>query len=104
MLDCLLVWIVWPVSADWYREAVPSEYRRESRPKPATLDVDISDTGERLLRLVGSFPKAMLVLGEVAENLCVWRGCPTRMSGADVQHGLFRRFACPLQADGWTIL
>ena len=58
------------------------------------LDVDIADTGERLLRLIGSFPKARPVLGEVAENLCVRRGCPTRMSGADVRHGLFRRFTC----------
>ena len=62
--------------------------------KPATLGVDIVDTGERLLRLVGSFPKARSVLGEVAENLCVRRGCPARMSGADVRHGLFRRFSC----------
>ena len=69
-------------------------YRRESRPKPATLDVDIADTGERLLRLVGSFPKARLVLGEVAENLCVRFGCPVRMSGMDIRHGLFRRIAC----------
>ena len=37
--------------------------------------MDIADTGETLLRLVGSFPKARLVLREVA--------------GADV-----RRFAC----------
>ena len=28
-------------------------------------------TEERLLRLVGSFPEAMLVLGEATENLCV---------------------------------
>ena len=46
---------------------------RESHPKPATLDVDTTDTEEGLLRLVGSFPKAKLVLGEVAENLCVRR-------------------------------
>ena len=59
----------------------------ESRPEPATLDVDIADTGERLLRLVGSFPKTRPVLGEVAENLCVRRGCPKWMSDADVRHG-----------------
>ena len=80
-------------ATDWYREAVPPEYRRESRPKPATLDVDIADTGERLLHLVGSFPKARLVLGEVAENFCVRRGCPAWISGAD-----FRR-ECP----AWTL-
>ena len=75
MLDCSLVGLC-GLSAQatyWYREAVPPEYRRESRPKPATLDVDTADTGERLLRLVGSFPRARLVLGEVAENLCVRR-------------------------------
>ena len=61
---------------------------------PATLDVDIADTEERQLRLVGSFPKARLVLGEIAENLYVRRGYPTWISGADVRRGLFRRIAC----------
>ena len=69
-------------ATDRYREAAPPEYRRESRPNPATLDVDLADTGERL-RLVGSFPKVRPVLGEVAENLCVRRGCPTLMSVTD---------------------
>ena len=65
----------------------------ESRPNPATLDVDIADTGERQIRLVGSFPEARPVLGEVTENPCVRRGYPERMSVTDVRHGLFRRFA-----------
>ena len=60
-------------ATDWYKEAVPPVLIRESRPKPATLDVDIADTEEGLLRLVGSFTKARLFLGEVAENLCVRR-------------------------------
>ena len=81
-------------ATDCYREAVPPEYRRESRLKPATLDVDIANTEERQFRLVGSFPKARLVLGEVAENLCVQRGYLARISGADVQRGLVRRIAC----------
>ena len=68
-------------------------YRRESRPNPATLDVDIADIGERQIPLVGSFPEARLVFGEVAENPCVQRGYPSRMSVTDVRHGLFRRFA-----------
>ena len=66
----------------------------ESRPNPATLDVDIADTGERQLRLVGSFPEARLVFEEGTENQCVRRGYPSRMSVMDVRHGLFRRFAC----------
>ena len=72
MLDCSLVGLcgLSAQATDWHREAVPPEYRKESRPKPATLDVHIADTGERLLHLVGSFPKARPVLGEVAENLC----------------------------------
>ena len=77
---------------DWYREAVPPEYRRESHPKPATLDLYIADTEEILLRLVGSFPKAMLVLGEVSENLCVRRriasdGYPAPDSSAGLHVG-----------------
>ena len=54
--------------------------------------MDIADTGERQIRLVGSFPKARLVLAEVTENPCVRRGYPERMSVADVRHRLFRRF------------
>ena len=66
-------------ATDWYREAVPPEYRRESRPKPATLDVE-ADTGGKLLRLVGSFPKARLVLGEVAA-LCPASDSRRRIAG-----------------------
>ena len=54
--------------------------------------MDIADTGERQIRLVGSFPKARPVLGEVAENPCVRHGYPERISVTDVRHGLFRRF------------
>ena len=63
------------------------------RPNPTTLDVDIADTGERQLCLIGSFPEARLVFGEVTENPCVRRGYPERMSVTDVRQGLFRRFA-----------
>ena len=39
--------------------------------------MDIADTGERLLRLVGSFTKVRLVLGEVDEPVyCTWLGGP----------------------------
>ena len=55
--------------------------------------MDIADTGERQLRLVGSFPEARLVFGEGTENPCDRRGYPERMSVTDVRHGLFRRFA-----------
>ena len=54
--------------------------------------MDIADTGEGQIRLVGSFPEVRLVLGEVTENPCVRRGYPELMSDADVRHGLFRRF------------
>ena len=37
------------------------------------LSAQATEEEEGLLRLVGSFPKARLVLGEVAENLCVRR-------------------------------
>ena len=50
-------------------EEPPPLYRRESRPNPAIVDVDRTDTGETGSH-VGSFPKAMLVLGESAENPC----------------------------------
>ena len=95
MLDCSLIRIGWPITAGHglVYEAEPPEYtcRRESRPNPATLDVDIADTGERQIRLVGSFPEARLVFGEVTENPCVRRGCPSRMSVTDVRH------RCPSQ-------
>ena len=55
-------------------------------------DVKIADTEERLVRLVGSFPKARLVLGEVAENLCARRrmasvGYPAPDSSAGLHVG-----------------
>ena len=58
--------------------------------------MDIADTGERQIRLVGSFPKARLVLGEVTENPCVRRGYPERISGADVRHGCLSRTVPPV--------
>ena len=75
------------------RTSYSDSYRRESRPNPATLDIDIADTRKRQIRLVGTFPEAWPVLGEVTENPCVRRGYPERMSITDVSHGLFRRFA-----------
>ena len=43
---------------------IPALIRQQHSNPPA-------GTEERLLRLVGSFPEARLVLGEVTENLCV---------------------------------
>ena len=53
----------------------------------------VADTGERQIRLVGSFPEARLVLGEVAENPL----CPARISGADVRHGCSSRTVPPVR-------
>ena len=60
------------LSAQATQHSAESGIRRQSlqcicRDSPA-------DTEERPLRLVGSFPKARLVLGEVAEKLCVGVG------------------------------
>ena len=56
--------------------------------------MDIADTGERQLRLVGSFPEARLVFGEVTvSGVDIRHGYPSRMSVTDVRHGLFRRVA-----------
>ena len=54
-----------------YKEAVPPVYIRETRPKSAIGKRTPPTHRKDPLRLVGSFPKARLVLGEVAENLCV---------------------------------
>ena len=61
---------MWPVYSShptfgrvWYKKAVPPVY--------ITYIYSPADTEEGLVRLVGSFPKARLVLGEVAENLYV---------------------------------
>ena len=43
----------------------------QKKDKCVISKVNPADAQERPLRLVGSFPKARLVLGEVAENLCV---------------------------------
>ena len=61
-------------ATDQHREEPPPLYIRESRPNPA-IEVDRIGTGE-IGRLVGSFPKARLTLGEGTENPCGRRSHP----------------------------
>ena len=56
-------------ATDQHRDEPPPLYIRESRPNPAIVDVVRTGTVETG-SLVGSFPKARLVLGESAENPC----------------------------------
>ena len=60
-----------------YREEAPPQCIMEFCPNLASLDVDIAGAGETG-SIVGSFPKARLVLGEGAENPCVQRSCPAQ--------------------------
>ena len=54
-------------ATDHHREEPPPLYIRESRPNPATVDVNQTDTGE-----TGSLsPRPRLVLGAGVENPCV---------------------------------
>ena len=78
---------MWPVCSGHptfgrvrYKEAVPPVYIRESRPKSAIVEIALPTQRKDLY--------VRLVLGEVAENLCV--GVRMGKSG----FGLFRRFVC----------
>ena len=57
-------------ATDQHREEPPPLYIRDSRPNPATVDVNQTDTGEKG-SLVDSFPEAQAGPRAGIENPCV---------------------------------